>query len=316
MAKGRYSKAWLECLGISEVICKAIAMPSGDDQATAYLKSMTKDKLKSLLESADLSGLISAIWSGIEELQSNDKTCGRCANGACNFHVGQVSTPTTKCSVCGDEKRCGRKMNFCTSCSNAVCPSCAPDTKPVVPTQSQPDPAPVSRSKTRFGLTSTTLDGLEDEVAEWIEAITNDKRGNRSFLDWLKDGKVLCRMANVIKPGSVPRVNENCTTPWKERENVSAFIRATRTMGLMEKDTFSTPDLQEGKEWRVVNSSLLQLGALSRNIPGFNGPYIGVANQAKVKDSARVKQGTTQYGGLRTDITEQLRDGFTNVHHM
>merc|ERR1712113_193099 len=82
------------------------------------------------------------------------------------------------------------------------------------------------------------LDGLEDEVAEWIEELTNDRRGSQSFLEWLKDGKVLCRMANIIKPGSVHHINENCTTPWKEQENVSAFIKATRAMGLMEKDTF------------------------------------------------------------------------------
>merc|ERR1712137_1436048 len=96
------------------------------------------------------------------------------------------------------------------------------------------------RSRTRLApVPATPTDGLEDEVALWIEAITNDKRGNRSFLEWLKDGKVLCRMANIVRPGCVPHVNENCTTPWKERENVSAFIRATRAMGLMEKDTFS-----------------------------------------------------------------------------
>lgn len=317
MAKGRYSKAWLECLGVSEVICQAMAIPTGDDQAIVHLKKMTKDDLAGLLESAQLSGLLSVIWSGIEKLQSDDSARSRCSS-ACNFHAGQVSSPGMKCSACGDEKKCGRKMNFCTSCCNAVCASCMPDTEePVAPTKSRFGfEPPVMRSRTRVAPGGGPMDGLEDEVAEWIEALTNDKRGNRSFLEWLKDGKVLCRMANVIKPGSVPRVNENCTTPWKERENVSAFIRATRTMGLMEKDTFSTPDLQEGKEWRVVNSSLLQLGALSRNVPGFNGPYIGIANQAKVRDGARVKQKTTQYGGLRTDVNEQLRDNFTNVNHM
>lgn len=182
--------------------------------------------------------------------------------------------------------------------------------------QLQTMPAPAAHLRTTRFSPRDRVDGLEDEVAEWIEELTNDRRGNRSFLEWLKDGKVLCRMANVIKPGSVHRVNENCTTPWKERENVTAFIKATRAMGLMEKDTFSTLDLQEGKDWKVVNSSLLQLGAAARDIPGFSGPHIGIAGQAKVNDTARAAQSTTQYGGLRTDITQELRDNFTNVHHM
>mmetsp|Transcript_81926 Transcript_81926/g.265416 ORF Transcript_81926/g.265416 Transcript_81926/m.265416 type:complete len:88 (+) Transcript_81926:729-992(+) len=87
-------------------------------------------------------------------------------------------------------------------------------------------------------------------------------------------------------------------------------------MGMMEKDTFSTPDLQEGKYWQVVNNSLLNLGAASQKIKTFNGPYIGIACSANIEDKARAKQTTTRYGGLRTDVGEQLRDGFSNTHHV
>mmetsp|Transcript_94851 Transcript_94851/g.239105 ORF Transcript_94851/g.239105 Transcript_94851/m.239105 type:complete len:320 (+) Transcript_94851:91-1050(+) len=319
MAIGRYSKACLQSWGVSDVICKAMSIPSGDMQATLHLKNLTADDVRSRLERAELSGLFSVIWSGIEALQSDDKTVDFCAGGACHFEVGQVTVASIQCSVCGDEKRSGRMMKFCTSCPKAVCPSCAEeDALPMGRTRSKTMPAFGTRSQLRTPrlLPAGPVDGLEDEVVQWIEAITNDKRGNRSCLEWLKDGKVLCRMANIIKPGSVPHVNENCTTPWKERENVSAFIKATRAMGMMEKDTFSTPDLQDGKDWKVVNSSLLQLGALTRDIPGFSGPYIGIAGQAKVQDVARPKKTTTQYGGLRTDINQQLRENFTNVRHM
>lgn len=314
MALARGSKSWLESLGVSDVICKAMRIPLEGQEASLYLSSLTSDDVKRMLEAAELAGLFSVIWSGIEDLQSGAaKTSGSCAAGACSFEVGNVTATSVECSACGEEKRCGRKMHFCSSCSKVVCPSCLEEV--ACSTVVSPVARRSSPRAARPALGSAA-DGLEDEVVEWIEAITHDKRGNRSFLEWLRDGKVLCRMANIINPGSVPHVNENCTTPWKERENVSAFIKATRAMGLMEKDTFSTLDLQEGKNWKVVNSSLLQLGALTRDIPGFNGPYIGIAGQAKIKDEARAKQGTTQYGGLRTDVNQQLRDGFNNVHHM
>mmetsp|Transcript_52348 Transcript_52348/g.132285 ORF Transcript_52348/g.132285 Transcript_52348/m.132285 type:complete len:318 (+) Transcript_52348:71-1024(+) len=317
MAPVRYGKAWLESFGINDVICQAMNIPSGENQTTLHLKNLAIDDVRRMLEAADLSGLFNVIWSGIEDLQSGSKPIPSCALGHCDFEAGHVTRASIECSVCGDEKKSGRKMHFCTSCSKAVCPSCVDEAEPVVGrTTTLSAVAMRRRAQSATCARQSVADGLEDEVVHWIEAVTHDKRGRQSASEWLRDGKVLCRLANIIKPGSVSHVNENCTTPWKERENVSAFIKATREMGLMEKDTFSTLDLQEGRDLKVVNSSLLQFGALTRGIPGFSGPYIGIAGQAKIKDEARARLNTTQYGGFRRDITQQLRDGFTNVHHM
>ena len=34
------------------------------------------------------------------------------------------------------------------------------------------------------------------------------QRGTQGFADWLRDGVVLCALANAVRPGVVPHVNQ------------------------------------------------------------------------------------------------------------
>ena len=40
------------------------------------------------------------------------------------------------------------------------------------------------------------------EAREWIEAYIGEELPDEDFMDGLKDGTVLCRLLNVVKPGS------------------------------------------------------------------------------------------------------------------
>jgi len=150
---------------------------------------------------------------------------------------------------------------------------------------------------------------LESEVATWVEAVTGERRGRQDLGDWLKDGQVLCRLANKIKPGICPRINSG-TMPFKQMENVTAFIHAARALGVLEKDVFSTVDLYEQKNLRSVWLCLYNLGSVIRtSAPSYRGPYLGVAQTGAVSDYARQKQTVTQDSGFRKDIDVEVRAG-------
>jgi transgelin len=43
---------------------------------------------------------------------------------------------------------------------------------------------------------------MADEAREWIEMCLGETLPNEDLMDTLKDGTVLCRLLNVVKPGS------------------------------------------------------------------------------------------------------------------
>lgn len=113
----------------------------------------------------------------------------------------------------------------------------------------------------------------EAMVKDWITAVTGDQFGP-SFGDSLKDGRILCNLINKIRAGTVKKI-EASAMPFKQMENISNFLKGCRTLGIPEHDLFETVDLFEQKDLGVVVICLSTLGRMSRNIVGFNGPYMG-----------------------------------------
>jgi hypothetical protein len=75
---------------------------------------------------------------------------------------------------------------------------------------------------------------------------------------------------------------------FKQMENVTNFIRACRSLGVLEKDVFNTVDLYEAKNLPSVQACLSNLGAASRSAPSFYGPYLGIAQVGiQAKDTKR-----------------------------
>jgi len=178
-------------------------------------------------------------------------------------------------------------------------------------------PSATTRSRSASpGPQMATSGNLEQDVTKWIEAVTWETKGSQPVMDWLKDGQVLCRMANLIKPGICPRINTQAM-PFKQMENVTAFIQAARQLGVMEKDVFSTVDLYEAKNKQSVLNCIYSLGgAIQRTVPEFEGPFLGVAQNNAVKDSARAKTTVTQDSGFRKDLTDEVRAGVSRGRHM
>jgi hypothetical protein len=81
----------------------------------------------------------------------------------------------------------------------------------------------------------------------------------------------------VIKPGSVPRINDPATMPFKKMENIANYLKAARALGMKEFEMFGTPDLFEEKNMAQVTKSVHALGRLLQTImPNAPFPKLGI----------------------------------------
>jgi len=138
---------------------------------------------------------------------------------------------------------------------------------------------------------------LEKEVTTWISAITG-KAQEGTIGEWLHDGKVLCELANAIKPGSIKKIN-TMNAPFKQRENITYFQKFMRENGMTESAMFGTDDLYDEKNMGSFIVSINTFGGVIQGtIPEFKGPKLGVQVEAQVKDAKRASGVATQCGGL------------------
>ncbi|KOO21673.1 transgelin 2 [Chrysochromulina tobinii] len=68
---------------------------------------------------------------------------------------------------------------------------------------------------------------------------------------WLRSGERLCQLVNVLRPGSVGRIAKS-EMPFKQMENIDAYLRACLQLGVPQQDLFTTPDLFNAKSMGAV----------------------------------------------------------------
>ncbi|XP_048773520.1 myophilin-like [Ostrea edulis] len=142
-----------------------------------------------------------------------------------------------------------------------------------------------------YGLTGEVqrkIKGKYDEKLEqgarlWIEAVLdmelvpgadqNTPLGERDFQGALKNGVILCRLMNAIKPGTIRKINEN-TMAFKMMENIESFLKAAQDYGCREIDLFQVVDLYERQNMTQVVNGIFALGRLTQK-NGFQGPALG-----------------------------------------
>ncbi|CAH0480518.1 unnamed protein product [Peronospora belbahrii] len=126
---------------------------------------------------------------------------------------------------------------------------------------------------------------MENEARAWLETISEMQIGD-DFGEGLRDGIILCTVANKIQLNIIKRIETKSKMPFKLMENVSAFIKACRVMGVNEFDLFETVDLFELKDLGNVVRCIFALGrAVQRNYPEFKGPTLGVKESCKNRRS-------------------------------
>lgn len=107
--------------------------------------------------------------------------------------------------------------------------------------------------KLNFEFSYSQIAGKRDpvkdkEAQEWIQDFLGFKfPAGQSYEDALKDGVILCKLINKIKPGSVSKINEGGAT-FKLMENINNFQVALKKYGIPDIDVFQTVDLFEKKD--------------------------------------------------------------------
>lgn len=66
---------------------------------------------------------------------------------------------------------------------------------------------------------------------------------------------MFCRLANKLRPGVVPKINDPATMPFKKMENIANYLKAVRALGMKEFEMFGTPDLYDEKNVPQVSRS-------------------------------------------------------------
>jgi len=193
--------------------------------------------------------------------------------------------------------------------ASSVLPGPPADTVFVVRKQEQlqqMEEPPSSRESKEEVITGKTR---EEEVTLWLERLSGERRENREFGEWLRDGQVLCKAANAVEPNIIQKIHTQ-QMPFKQMENITNFIRACRKLGVLEKDLFSTVDLHEEKNLKVVQICVYNFASRIRTTaPSFSGPYLGVQQKAVVKDEQRrTVQEPSLVTGFRLDIATEVRD--------
>jgi len=99
---------------------------------------------------------------------------------------------------------------------------------------------------------------LEAQAREFIESKTGEKIGD-NLHEGLKDGMLLCNLANALKPGAVTGAKPTKAS-FGQMENISRFLTALRVVwGFKPTDLFMTVDLFEAKNMGLVVDTILML---------------------------------------------------------
>lgn len=162
---------------------------------------------------------------------------------------------------------------------------------------------------------------LAQECLEWIKVITGENFNTSgdmdNFYEILKDGTLLCRMINCIQPGAIKKINES-QMAFKCMENIDAFLKNARQMGVPAQETFQTVDLWERQN---LNSVVICLQSLGRKAHNFGKPSIGPKEAEKnvrqfTEEQLRAGQGviSLQYGSNKG--ANQSGINFGNTRHM
>ncbi len=120
---------------------------------------------------------------------------------------------------------------------------------------------------------------LEGKAQDWLVKLVGEPFPSGSFHEGLKDGAYLCKAINVLKPGSVKKINQS-KMAFKQMENIGSFLSAAGDYGLPKSDSFQTVDLYEASNMMQVVNSIHALGRTAQK-NRYDGPTLGPKESQK-----------------------------------
>jgi len=94
-----------------------------------------------------------------------------------------------------------------------------------------------------------------------------------NIADDLRNGIILCKLANRIKHGIIPKINMKSQT-MLEIENIKMYLVAMTTLGVPKTDLFSPYDLYDKKFLPGVMQHLFAIGRILANRSTWHGPRL------------------------------------------
>jgi len=159
------------------------------------------------------------------------------------------------------------------------------------------------------------------EVLEWVRELTGEPdnvSGDADNLyEHLRDGTLLCKLANVIQPGTIKKVQAS-KMAFKCMENINMFLEAAKSFGVSSQELFQTVDLWEKQN---MNAVVICLQALGRKASKYGKASIGPKEAEKNErqfTEEQLRAGDTvislQYGSNKGANQSGLN--FGNTRHM
>lgn len=155
-------------------------------------------------------------------------------------------------------------------------------------------------------LRASKYDGASTaEVSAWISTVIGEELPKgEDLMDTLRDGTILCKLANTIKPGCA--TSKKSSMPFVQMENIASFLKAASFLGVPQHELFETVDMYELRDPAQI---LVCLKALSRHAHKVNpdipvmGPKLGTPSPNAGKknfkaDTSGPAWNTHQYGYL------------------
>lgn len=113
----------------------------------------------------------------------------------------------------------------------------------------------------------------ESQILLWIWNVLDEV--NMTDYDlYLRDGIILCRLIDAIKPGSIQGKLASATNKDKRR-NIEWFLRSCEAYGVPTEVLFEPEDLLFMRHMPRVTRCLFALGKKVDEDPSYNGPGIG-----------------------------------------
>jgi len=134
--------------------------------------------------------------------------------------------------------------------------------------------------------------GLEERTQVWIQNVTN-QTCDKDFGEWIKDGQVLCALVNSLMPGRIKKINTGGGI-WKLQENITAFVRVCREIGVAEASLFPTESLYQLKDLQQVLNTISAFSGKVQQRRGelgvtYDGPFLGPPAKAGGDGGAKKK---------------------------
>eukprot|EP00483_Globobulimina_turgida_P012709 UN12732 len=127
---------------------------------------------------------------------------------------------------------------------------------------------------------------MEKQVVSWINKCVGGVRGGGAgnLQASLKNGVILAKLANKIKPGSIKA--KICTSGvgksgamanFADKQRINEFSRVAKQLGLQAASSFEADDLWEGKNMTAVLVGLYGFGVVchQKKYGGANGGITG-----------------------------------------